>query len=82
MYLASGAKGRHRRHNAAPVDEPWAFVPESNVRAPKKLQNGQPPGEGVDCRLQPVDRTGQSARKNFFGVKKGRGEEENGEDGV
>ena len=39
-------------------------------------------GEGVDCRHQPVGRTGQSARKIFLVSRRGEAKEENRDDGV
>src|SRR5437879_5896534 len=43
MYLAFGTKERHWLHS---VDQWWAFVAESNARAPKKFQKGSPTGGG------------------------------------
>jgi hypothetical protein len=54
-----------------------SLVTESNARAQKKFQEGSRTGEGVDCRQQPVGRTGQSARKIFSRVKRGEVREEN-----
>jgi hypothetical protein len=43
----------------------------------KSSKSVTPPGEGGDCRQQPVGRTGQSARKIFSRVKRGEVREEN-----